>query len=159
MNRIPLGSTVRCIITGLQGCASTETEQINGNVRYDVQPKSEDGKAMPDAWAIDLQSLEVVDAGISGRASAPRKHSIKTGQQVRDRITGHEGIVTDIATYFNGCVFASVVPRKTDKSILGDGAPGGSMLPVERLEVTGAGLTLPAETKPTGGPSQRAARI
>ena len=49
MKLIPLGSTVRCIITGLTGCATTETHQINGNVRYDVQPRSEDGKGMPDA--------------------------------------------------------------------------------------------------------------
>ena len=159
MNKIPLGSTVRCVITGVVGTATGQAEQINGNVRYDVQPKSEDGRSMPEAWAVDLQSLEVVDAGISERATAPRAHDFKAGQKVRDQITGHEGVITDICTYINGCVFANVVPRKTDKASLVEGAPAGSMIAIERLEVVGEGLTLPVAEKPTGGPSRRAARI
>lgn len=161
MKLIPLGSTVRCIITGLTGCATTETHQINGNVRYDVQPRSEDGKGMPDAYVIDMQSLEIVDAGISGTATKPREHSFKTGQKVRDVISGHEGVVTDILTFINGCVFATVVPRKTDKSLLSDGAPAGSMLPVERLELVDEGIRgrIAAAPMPTGGPMTRAVRI
>lgn len=159
MKRIPLGSTVRCAISGLVGIAAVETVQINGNVRYDVQPKSEDGKTMPEAWTVDLQSLEIVDEGVSARASEPRKHPIKNGNKVEDLITGHEGVATDIATYMNGCVFALVVPRKGDKTLLTDAAPVGSFVPVERLKVTGEGLKLAAEDKPTGGPSTRAVRI
>ena len=162
MDLIPLGSTVRCIITGLTGCAIAQVAQINGNIRYDVQPRSEDGKTMPDAWAVDLQSLEIVDAGHSARHKEPRKHNFKTGQKVRDSITGHEGIVTDIATYINGCVFANVVPRKTQgaASFIEGAAPGGTMMPVERLEVVSEiGVAVPAESKPTGGPSLRAARV
>lgn len=159
MKRIPLGSTVCCIVSGITGIAITETVQINGNVRYDVQPKSEDGKNLPEAWAVDLQSLEVIGPGISARATKPRKHTIKNGDKVQDMITGHEGVVTDISTYINGCVFAQVVPRKTDKTILVDTAPPGSLMPVECLKVIGEGLKVQAEDKPTGGPSMRAVRV
>lgn len=159
MNKIPLGSRVRCVLSGLTGIAATETLQINGNIRYDVQPKSEDGKSMPEAWVIDVQSLEVVDAGISERATAPRAHTFNTGDKVIDQITGHEGIVTELVTFLNGCVFANVVPRKSGNALLTDAAPAGSMLPVERLKYIGKGLTIPATDKPTGGPSARAVRI
>ena len=108
---------------------------------------------------IDIQSLEVVDAGISERATQPRAHSLKTGDKVVDQITGHEGVVTDLITFINGCVFANVVPRKSGNALLTDGAPAGSMLPVERLKYVGKGLTIPATDKPTGGPSARAVRI
>lgn len=160
MKSIPLGSKVRCVVSGVMGLAITESHQLNGNVRYGVQPKSDDGKSLPDAWDIDLQSLEVVDAGISDHVTPARPHSFKTGQKVRDLITGHEGVITEVATYLNGCVFATVVPRKRkDSAVLFDNAPGGSILPIERLEVIGKGIELPKADKPTGGPSLRAVRI
>ena len=162
MNKIPLGSRVRCVLSGLTGIAAAETLQINGNIRYNVQPESEGGKSMPEAWAIDMQSLEIVDAGISDRVTQPRTHPLKTGDKVVDQITGHEGVVTDLITFINGCVYANVVPRKSGNVLLTDDAPAGSTLPVERLQYVGKGLTIltiPATDKPTGGPSARAVRI
>ena len=48
MKNIPLGSEVIDVVSGVKGLATSMTELISGNVQYAVQPKSEDGKTMPD---------------------------------------------------------------------------------------------------------------
>jgi hypothetical protein len=163
---IPLGSEVRCVVSGVTGTATSMVERLNGNIQYGVQPKSENGASMPEAWEIDQQSLEVVGPGISDRVTEPVTTDIRIGQKVRDWVSGFEGVATSKHTYINGCVHFMVVPSmKSSKSLLNE-VPTGSYLSVERLEAVeerkplgGPGSPLSAAPeKPTGGPARRAAR-
>lgn len=161
--KIPLGSKARCVISGVSGTVVSLIERLNGNIQHGVQPKSENGITMPEAWEIDVQSLEVTDPGISGWATEPVPCPIKLGQRVRDWITGYEGVAASKHTYFNGCVHFIVVPlMKKGKTLLNE-APQGSYLSVERLRVIEeSSSVLPADheptEKPTGGPSRRMVR-
>lgn len=162
---IPLGSEVRCIISGVTGTATAMVERLNGNIQYAVQPKSENGSTMPESWDIDQQSLEIVGPGISDRVTEPVATDIQLGQKVRDWVSGYEGVATSKHTYINGCVHFIVVPPMAQSKSLLNEVPTGSYLSVERLEIVkprkplGGPGSLPAHAEsPTGGPSRRTMR-
>ncbi len=159
---IKLGSTVECAASGVRGYAVAVSEMFNGNLRYSVQPHSEDGDKMLDAWDIDQQILIVVDDGISERATTPPSHELQVGMQVRDVLSGFEGSISTITTHINGCVMCVVIPKVKEASLLNE-APSGSFLPVERLEQIGNGARPIVEkvrkTPNTGGPSTRSLRM
>lgn len=161
---IKLGTTVRCVATGVQGYAMTATEMFNGNIRYGVQPKDdEDSTKMLDAWDIDQQTLDIVDDGISDRGTEPSEHSIKVGERVKDILSDFEGIVSAITNHFNGCVYCLVIPQVKATSLLTD-APAGSHIPVERLIRVDEGVLAKREeasipARRTGGPSTKAVRV
>ena len=74
------------------------------------------------------------------------------GKQVKDKITGFEGIATGKADYLYGCTQYSVAPKVNPT----DGKVGDSYWFDEgSLEVTGPGITA-AEVKGTkpGGPNR-----
>lgn len=156
---IQLGSTVRCVATGLQGFAMTMTEMFNGNIRYGVQPKDADGSKIPDSWDVDHQTLDVIDDGISARSIKAPPNRIKVGERVKDMLSGFEGIASSKTTHFNGCVYCTVIPQVKEKALLNE-APTGSYIPVERLTKVDEGVMSKREeaSKPelrTGGPSTK----
>lgn len=55
---IPLGSRVRCAITGFKGVATSRCEYINGCVQYGVTPQSVDNKPAAVEY-IDEDQLEI----------------------------------------------------------------------------------------------------
>lgn len=159
---IPLGSTVVCVATGVQGYAMTSTEMFNGNVRYSVQPKDTEGTKMLDAWDIDQQALDIIDKGIFKRCVTPPPNDIKVGERVKDILSGFEGIVGSKTTHLNGCVFCIVVPQVKETALLND-APSGSYIAVERLTRVDGGVVekreeVSAPARRTGGPSTRSIR-
>ena len=63
---------------------------------------------------------------------------IKLGQEVRDRVTGFQGIVVVIANHLYGCVRIGVQPQGMDK----DGRKfDDAFFDVSALEVIGVGIT------------------
>jgi hypothetical protein len=62
---IQLGNTVRDKVSGLIGIASSRVEHLNGCVQIAVRPKVTSDNKMPDAWYIDIETLEYVDDGIT----------------------------------------------------------------------------------------------
>lgn len=158
---IKLGSTVKCVATGLQGYAMTMTEMFNGNIRFGVQPKDADGVKIPDSWDVDHQTLDVIDEGISARSinASPSHLRIKVGERVRDTLSSFEGIVSSKTTHFNGCVYCTVIPQVKEKALLNE-APTGSYIPVERLVKVDEGVMAMREKASTpelrtGGPSTK----
>ena len=157
---IKIGNEVRCVITGVVGLAVSKVECLNGNIRFAVQPKSQDNLAMPDAWHIDQQSLEFVNEGIVDRAIEPSDsyEVFDLGARVRDKASGFEGTAVSRITYLNGCVSYGVVPKVNPKSLINE-APPETYLMVERLELVGQGIAKEVEStkpqEPTGGPSLR----
>lgn len=165
---IKLGSTIRDVTTGLEGYAIQKVEFIDGNVQYAVQPQG-DGKIMPDAYNIDHHTLDVIDEGISARASEPIEATIKLGQEVRDTASDFEGVAMMRITYINGCIRYAVIPRINKKALMQHEVPPTSFIDQGRLKVIGDGLMekdTPQTTeikeekkRVTGGPSTRAARF
>lgn len=159
---IKLGSTVECVVSGIKGIAVSVTEVLNGNLRYVVQPRSDDPTKHPEAWEVDQQSLMVVDEGHSGLATKAPSFDIQVGDEVNDMPSGFAGTAISKTTHMNGCVYFSVVPKHREQAVLQD-APPASYLAAERLERTGPGLNKTVTSAPvktsTGGPSTRAPRF
>jgi hypothetical protein len=166
MKLIPLGSEVIDVVSGVKGLAVSMAEHISGNVQYAVQPKSEDGKSMLDAWNIDFQSLEVTGPGLSIRAKTPRVATIPLGVKVRDTASLFVGTTITKVTYMNGCVSYGVVPEMEKKALI-NSIPDTAYIFVDRLELVNLRDKLaqktevPSVAKPeiTGGPSTRAHRM
>lgn len=159
--KIKLGQTVRDVVSGFQGIAVQTLEQMNGNVQIAIQPAAKEGEtAYPEAVYLDHHMLDVLDAGVSARATPVIKTDIKLGETVKDNASGFEGIAIEKATYLNGCVRFGVMPKHKTTGLLND-LTGLSWISVERLEVLGAGVSKkikPVTDKPPGGPSSRVQR-
>jgi hypothetical protein len=69
---------------------------------------------------------------------------IKLGQEVRDVVTGFEGIATSKVEYINGCVQFGVQPKAADGKF-----PESVYLDHQRLQVMGDGPVMPSSD--TGG--------
>lgn len=71
---------------------------------------------------------------------------IKLGQEVRDRVTGFQGIVVVIADHLYGCVRIGVQPQGMDK----DGRKfDDAFFDVSALEVISEGITAQLAPKPS----------
>jgi hypothetical protein len=165
---IRLGITVRDLISGFTGIAASKVELMNGNVQFAVQPKlTSEAKPgeFPDAMNIDFHTLELVDAGLADRVTAPGPTTIQLGDKVRDTVTLQEGIAVNRITFMNGCIYYNVQgAAEKDKQT-------GLMVAPERLfvmqscleSVKPAVVVTPAPKPSTGGrvpggPATRAQR-
>lgn len=70
MISIPLGSKVKCKVTGFIGIAVTRVEHLNGCVQYGVKPKMRKDEKLPDTEFFDIGQLEIVGDGVK---IAPKK--------------------------------------------------------------------------------------
>lgn len=71
---------------------------------------------------------------------------INLGQQVRDKVTGFEGIATARVEYLNGCIQYCIKPKATKEGA----CPAGEYIDDQQLEVVGDGIAV--NPKVTGGP-------
>lgn len=160
MSAVKLGQTVRDLVTGFTGVATSRLDHLNGNVQYAVMPKQKEGEnTFPEAVYLDHHMLEVLDDGVSAKVTkaVALPLTLQTlGVEVRDRITGFVGITTQKSTYMNGCVSFDVISKDKKKR----GAET-SWFEFSRLEFIGAGeqaiAVKPAADVP-GGPPQRVQR-
>lgn len=128
--RFPFGTRVECRFSGFRGSVVAAVQMINGSVQYAVQPHKgrpkadDDGDSgyCPDAMNIDEASLmpepETYPTKEQLRAleaNAPTlSFELETGDRVRSRINGFEGVVRSRIYYANGCT-RYVVEGKVDK--------------------------------------------
>lgn len=159
---IKLGSTVRDAITGFTGIATQRCDHLNGNVQYALQPKGNEDGAYPEAIFLDYHTLDVVDEGVSDRASPLAETDIVLGQEVRDRASGFTGIATMKNSYLNGCVHFGVLPEVREQALLNEN-PVPSWIDHNRLEVVSDGLIADKPKTadsdlPPGGPAMKAPR-
>lgn len=160
---IKLGSLVRDAITGFSGIAIQRLEQLNGNIQIAIQPQIEEGQdnKYPEAMFIDHHTVDVIGEGVVARAVDELPRSIKLGDEVTDKISGHKGIATEAATYINGCTSYWVEPKG---GLLGGEAKPGRWLNEVRLEVSGKKVEVkqpeaaPDTGKKPGGPAQHVQR-
>jgi hypothetical protein len=159
--KIKLGVEARDVATGFTGIVTQRIDQLNGNVQYALQPKSEDPSVMKDPIAVDHHMLEYVSEGVVDRVTeVTHKTDIKVGEELEDILTGARGIATDLMTYMNGCQSFTMVTKisKTDED------KGGliSYVQTVRAKRVGPGIKnevavapKAANGKTPGGPARR----
>jgi hypothetical protein len=143
---IRLGMVVRDPGTGLTGIASLKAELMSGSIQYAVQPEG-DGKTMPEAMFCDDFLLEYVGIGVSKRTPTPDENAtFRLGEELKDTVTGFQGIAIDRTTYLNGCVHYTVQPQKQKlgflAKLLGE-PPRGTHFDYKRLRKVSDGVAKP----------------
>jgi len=75
---------------------------------------------------------------------------VKLGMEVKDKVTGYQGIAVSITEHLQGCRRVEIQgPVKEDKSI-----PDGYVFDEPLVEIVGQGI-LPEKEEPPGGPITR----
>lgn len=152
-DEIKLGSTVRDKVTGLQGTANQLRETLFGTRQIGIQPMG-DGKVIPDPFFVDVQTIEVVDAGLSELACpTPDQPDVNLGDKVRDLTSGEKGIATSRVTFMNGCVYFAVTVKAKGKR-----DAHKFVISHKALEVIVPGALSNVPTSSSGGPSTKAFR-
>ncbi|NTV70145.1 MAG: hypothetical protein HGA71_08375 [Azonexaceae bacterium] len=152
-DEIKLGSTVKDKVTGLIGTANQLRETLFGTRQIGIQPMG-DGKTIPDPYFVDVQTIEVIDAGLSESACQNPDHpEVNLGDKVRDVTSGEKGIATSRLTFMNGCVYFAVTVKAKGKR---DAQKYVSNH--KALEVILPGALSNAPTSSSGGPSTKAFR-
>lgn len=110
---IRLGNKVKDKVTGFTGIATCMTHIYGGTVQFGVQPLANTEKQeLPESKYIDDITLIVVDDGIANETPpADDTVTILLGEEVEDLVTGARGVVTEIITHLNGCVFLYVISK------------------------------------------------
>ena len=65
MEKIELGSKVKCIVTGFEGIITERAEYLNGCVQYKVTPKMKKDGTVQESYYIDEEQLKVTGKGVS----------------------------------------------------------------------------------------------
>lgn len=163
-----LGKELKDPASGIIGIAEIRITFLNNNVRYSIQPMSEDSHKLEPGFDIDEHQLHVVGAGISKlRIDPPANIPLSLGMEVKDIVTGMKGVLTEKHESLNGCVYfvlTSKVTRLSDSGLQ-------ARLPYERLAKIGKGVMekilgaqekasapLPAPAQGPGGPMTRRVR-
>jgi hypothetical protein len=78
-----------------------------------------------------------------------KNKEIQLGQQVKDIVTGFNGIAVAKIEHLNGCVQYAVRPKQkaSDKDM-----PEACYIDVEQLEIVGDGINKKKKVTKTGGP-------
>lgn len=109
-----LGIVLMDKVSGFYGVAIQKEEQINGNIRWGLQPVSEKGNTYPDAIFFDAQTLSIkYDSEFVNHEVIPPKEGeedILLGSTVCDIVSGIKGITTSRYTHMNGGVFYCITP-------------------------------------------------
>jgi hypothetical protein len=100
---LPAKIKVRDKITGFTGTITARIQRINGCLQYLVKPRVKDGenKLEEGIW-LDFPDIEVLDDIVPMPQTVTFK--FETGDRVRSRVTGKEGIVTTRKYDSNDCI-------------------------------------------------------
>lgn len=162
---IQLGNVVKDKLTGFHGTASSRHAHLSGMVQFGVSPQiKKNSVELPDAHTFDECILVVEKVGIAKTLPVIEPVTIKLGEEVEDTVSGFRGIVVEIVTFINGCIYISFT-SKTAKDK--DGKPTKLFLSHRQLKTVGSGISEPAAIikaaseapyKAPGGPSMRVQR-
>jgi hypothetical protein len=158
---VSLGCFATDVSTGVVGMITGKVHQLNGNVRWVMQPQSDDKKTLPDAFYIDYHFVQYKDKGVSDKATPPNPNAtiLQLGSEVRDKVTGMQGVLMAWSLHMNGCIFYEIHERRLPKF---EGDKITHLLTSETVEPligSKSVLETPKETtRPPGGPTTRAKR-
>ncbi|KKQ81507.1 MAG: hypothetical protein UT05_C0015G0016 [Parcubacteria group bacterium GW2011_GWF2_38_76] len=147
-DKIELGMKCRDTITGFTGITTIQTEYRNGCLRLVLESadRNSDGEVIP-ACIFDIQQLEIVDS--TKPSIKIVRSSIKMNAEVKDIVTGIEGVVVAISTVLGGLPEIGIQPKKLKT----DGAPANPHFFTEnRIQIIQDAEAKEEPKKRTGGP-------
>lgn len=155
--KLPFGIKVVDKTTGFTGTINNRLQMINGCIQYAVQPPVRKGSTfVPDGLRIDEVSLMPVDKNVEYK---PEVVTFKydTGDKVKSRVNGFEGIITHRMQFLNGCISYRVEGQMQGKEEVCI-----SQFEQELTKISdglNAAEEEPVKRKRTGGPSERVTTI
>lgn len=162
---VALGCLAEDKLTGVRGHVAMRKELLPGNVQYAVQPLSENGLSMPDAWHIDEHTLVFKGKGLMDLVTPVPSNTVifRLGQTLRCKVTGFVGIATSRVTHMNGCVYYHLEqkanPLKPNDAMLIHSAHATQIEFVDNGLYVPALEDLPKPARVPGGISTRVQRI
>lgn len=151
--QFPCGIPAKCKTTGFAGMIASASQQINGSIQYALQPRmKEEGSFVPDGLIIDEEDIEATLP--EGFTPYDVDFVFETGDRVRNRTNGFEGVITRRIHHKNACE-----GYRIEGALTKEGKEVNHPAFVQELELIDKGLNKKDE-KPvarvrTGGPSIR----
>lgn len=152
--KFPCGIQAVCKTTGFAGTITNASQQINGSIQYALQPRiKEAGSFVPDGLIIDEEDIE---PDILADSYAPYEVDFvfETGDRVRNRTNGFEGVITRRIHHKNACE-----GYRIEGALTKEGKEVNHPAFVQELELIDKGLNKkdekPVARARTGGPSIR----
>jgi hypothetical protein len=129
-----LGDLLRDKLTGFTGVAAYKTLDMNGNIRFALQPRNaEDPNKIEDMLEVDRHMLEVVEPGVAPVMPVDMDSLLCLGDKVQDIASGMKGMVVLSVIYLSGCVHHGVLPKQGKGEVRLGLMPKTTMIPVQRL--------------------------
>ncbi len=150
---IQLGDVVKDDISGYEGVTISRSEWLHNCPRFLVQSQEvKDGKPV-DAISFDEPSLILVKRGHLEVTPVVRpKELVALGDEVKDKLTGLEGVAIGWTVWTNGCSRINIQPRT-----LKDGVPVISTT-VDEKDCEILKRAKPEPKPVTGGPRPQASQ-
>jgi hypothetical protein len=147
--KFALLSKVKDTVTGFSGVVMSATNYLTGCDRYSVQPTElKDGRPQ-DPYAIEEWRLELVDLLPKGEAA---EFLYANGTQIKDALTGIEGVVVARTTYPSADQRYSIIPR--GEKALDDRQKWITIDETQVLPKKATPVALKQPVKSPGGPSR-----
>jgi len=151
-DKIERGDLCKDVITGFEGIALTTCTNLHNCDTVGLHPQEvKDGKPA-DGFNFDVPQVIILEKGkLTPMEADPL--TVDLGAEVEDTMSSYKGVVTGIATFFNGCVRVGV-----QCSELHEGKPiDREWFPMQQLKV----VTPPQVATPTrtGGPMDMARKM
>lgn len=149
LSELKIGQRVFDHATKSTGVITARADSISGYSQFVVQLEEKDGK-IPEAYALDWQSFEILDDALVENTIKPVSHSYNLGDRVRSLDTGIKGVIVRLWTYVNGCVHAAISLPATKQGE----AQHNYEVPINRLELIKAAAEPVKKTKRAGPPTR-----
>lgn len=108
--QIELGDEIQEVITKEKGIAIGFADYLFSGPQWIMQPNVSRGGKVPDTLMFDAARFQLIKRGkVKPIAGVP--NPFQNGDLVRDRLSGLEGVVVAITTYFAGCSACLVEPK------------------------------------------------
>jgi hypothetical protein len=147
MNIINFGDEVIDIVTNFKGITQSKNIMFNGNIRWEVRPKTKKGDTiLHDGYYIDELQLKVIKKNVVKRPNVDYEiNNFNIGDKVKIITSGEVGVIVSFIEYFNKCVFFEIelIINKETKLITE---------PVSKLKMIKRGPRNKKSEKTTGGP-------
>lgn len=155
-----LGFKVKDTISGFTGVVVSKHRRLGNYDQFGVQPMVDKKKPgeHPDPISFDGGQLKKIGLRpVVKPVEPPKELSATIGDLVEDAVTGVRGVLMDITTFLNGCVYFSVQMKGKD----GETPPKHTFGEHFRFKKVGEVISTvtAVEKKPRGGPTRIAERM
>lgn len=154
MSTLKIGCKAKHRIKGIEGILTGFSENMSGMKQFGFTRTgtNKDGEEFAEKW-YDHAQLEYVDEGMPEIVGEPVVTDHMLGTTV-EHYTGFTGVVDEMVTYLNGCVYLGVLPRTEDPTKM----PELQFKPCQTFKrvMVDAPEEVKVEKSDTGGPASQA---